>query len=393
MLFKNKFFIVVILLLIFIYGSHLTVTRPQNLKQTLFPLEAQIASLNMDCSEGAPEKLMDLLDFSMHNLGSLANQIAYRDSKGNIYHCEGGWVDSFFGEPVKETHRYRYASITKLVTADLILRLVEEKKLSMDTRLLSIFPEITPLNDTRVNDITIAHLLDHSAGFNRLTPEGDVMFFSAKKKWCPFNLQQLSKERLSFAPGEKQIYSNLGYCLLGSVIEKVSGNPYKEFAKKTYELDNLGIKFIDKSFLPDEVKYDFRFEPMYSENYQIKYDLNAASAAVGLSGSAVGLVQLMENILSRPGLSLLDPPDSTRCSKDKNEKCFGHAFFYYKVNASVFYIHDGYLPGATSLIVVDSDGGIFVMLNAGRAKEQNRMERKAHYLVSRFLLDQSASNN
>lgn len=385
----SRFTLFLVVFVVFAFISHIVITRPQDLKQVFFPLEAHMASIKMECSEGSPEGLKDLLAFGWQERGSLANQIAYRDSMGNIYHCEGGWADRFFGEPVNQAHRYRYASITKLVTADLILRLIEEKKISLDTRLLSIFPEITSLNDSRVNDITIAHLLDHSAGFNRLTPEGDVMFFSAKKKWCPFNLQQLSKERLNFTPGEKQIYSNLGYCLLGAVIEKVTGVPYRDYAKQLYNFDSLGIKFVDKSYLSDEVKYDFRFDSMYSENYQTKYDLNAASAAVGLSGSATALVRLMEKILSRSGLSLLEPPNFKRCQQSKLEKCYGYAFTYYEQrNSSVLFIHDGYLPGVSSLIMVDSHGGILVMLNAGRPEKQNEIEKKTYKLVGTFLTGQ-----
>ena len=388
MIFKYKVFISFVIVFILVFGSHIVITQPQDFQQFLFPLEAKIAGIKSQCSKNSPKGLNELLVFGQER-GSLANQIAYRDSNGGIHHCEGGWADSFFGEPVGETHRYRYASVTKLVTADLILRLIEDKKLSLDTRLLDIFSDIKPTNDARIGNITIAHLLDHSAGFNRLTPEGDIMFFSAKKKWCPFNMQQLAEERLNFAPGEKQIYSNLGYCLLGAVIEKVTGVSYREHAKKIYDLDSLGIKFVDKSFMADEVKYDFRFDPMYDENYQTKYDLNAASAAVGLSGSAMALVKLMEKILSRPGLNLLEPPNFKRCQQNKLEKCYGFAFSYHEKSGSpIVFIHDGYLPGSSALVVVDSRGSILVMLNAGRPEKQIEIEKKAHKLVGRFLAKQ-----
>ncbi len=372
--------------------SHVIISYPQDVKQFFYPIEAKIASTKSNCSDNSPKELYELLELSWFEGGSLANQIAYKDTSGEIHHCEGGWADEFFGHAVTVEHRYRYASLTKLITADLILQLIEEKKISLNTRLLDVFREIKNTRDSRLNDITIGNLLNHSAGFNRLTLEGDVMFSSTEKKWCPFNLNQLSVEKLNFNPGEKQIYSNVGYCLLGAVIEKITDIPFRDYAEKVYKLKSIGIKFVDDSYLPDEVKYDFRFDPMYTENYIKKYDLKAASAAVGLSGSASAMVQLMTKILARPGLNLRSSPDEEICQRnDKNEKCYGFAFVHNKESSSTtFYIHDGYLPGVTSLIVVDKLGRMVVLLNAGRSKNQRDFEGKSHQQVMQFLSKQGS---
>jgi D-alanyl-D-alanine carboxypeptidase len=378
------------------FVSHLVITRPMETALLFYPLEGFWAKQQQSCTANAPEWMKDLLIFSVEERKSLANQIAYRDLQGVLHHCENGWADKLLGDvPVNAHHRFRFASITKVMTADLILQLIDEGKISLNTRLVELFPEIEPQRDERINDITIGHLLDHSAGFDRTGPEGDIMFFSAKKNWCPDQLQGLAKERLHFAPGEKQVYSNLGYCLLGAVIEKVTQMPYRDYAEKVEGLSELSLRFVDDTYFPDEVSYDFRFDIQYGENYPQQYNLRALSSAAGLSGSASSLVKLIEKMLMRPGR--LAPPVTERCGEKMSTECYGFAFNHVQQkNSLALFLHSGYIPGSSSNLVVDSQGGILVILSANSVTyEQNEKTiLKISDSLSNFYLKESqASRN
>jgi D-alanyl-D-alanine carboxypeptidase len=368
--------------------GHMFIVRPMDTARFFFRIEAKIAATELSCSENSPKWMLDLIHTSLQERGSLANQIVYKEPSGKIHHCENGWVGRLLFSPaVTEDNRYRYASITKLITADLALRLIDQGQLKLDQKLVEIFPEIKPVKDQRINDITIANLLNHTAGFDRNNPSGDMMFWSAKKNWCPYSLEKMSTERLDFAPGEKQVYSNLGYCLLGATIEKITGIAYAEHAEKIYGLNQYNIKFIDGPYLPDEVKYDFRNDYFFIENYFEEFDLVANRATAGASGSATGLVQLMDNLLSRQGLSLFAQPSYKDCNLKELHQCYGYAFTHYrpKNNGLYLFTHTGYLPGSSSILVADNHGGIVVLLNAGTAINPAQSNRETIMKIYNFL--------
>lgn len=111
-------------------------------------------------------------------------------------------------------------SITKPLTATLVMKLVEEGKLSVEDPLdehLEGLPE-----DKR--GITLAHLLTHSSGLFELSREVPDHEWIARQDF----LDTVFEAPLSFAPGERYEYSNTGYSVLAAVIEKVSGESFDQ---------------------------------------------------------------------------------------------------------------------------------------------------------------------
>jgi CubicO group peptidase (beta-lactamase class C family) len=137
----------------------------------------------------------------------------------------------------------RLASVTKPITAAAIRQLVHQGKLSLDAKafpLLGLKPPPGQKLDRRLNDITIRHLLEHKGGWDR-DKTFDPMFrpleiASALDKSGPAGPEDVIRyvmgQPLQFNPGSKQCYSNFGYCVLGRVIEKVSGQTYVEYVQK-----------------------------------------------------------------------------------------------------------------------------------------------------------------
>lgn len=113
-------------------------------------------------------------------------------------------------------------SITKQFTAAAIMALQERGALSVHDSLSAFFPDVPP--DKRA--ITLHHLLTHSSGLGEL-PMGD---FDALGRDAMVSAA-LSSELLS-APGERHAYSNLGYSLLGAVVERVTGTGYEAWVRE-----------------------------------------------------------------------------------------------------------------------------------------------------------------
>jgi CubicO group peptidase (beta-lactamase class C family) len=165
--------------------------------------------------------------------------------KGRIIYARGfGMANKEEGMAMQPYHTMRVASVSKLITAAAVMKLVEEGKLRLNDR---VFGPDGILNDEkflsyrdkRVLEITVHNLLNHSGGW---TPRwGDHLFIKdviARElgKELPLDVDDyivfaLSK-RLYFQPGSHSSYSNIGYVILQRVIEKASGMDYEGFVKK-----------------------------------------------------------------------------------------------------------------------------------------------------------------
>lgn len=130
-------------------------------------------------------------------------------------------------EPATTATKYRIGSITKMFTATMILQLVEEGKLALDTRLDKFFPSVP-----NANLITIANLLNHRSGLHNFTSDSDFTSWMTQPKTEDELLVIISRDKPDFQPDEKYSYSNTNYVLLGYIIEKITGESYSQNLKE-----------------------------------------------------------------------------------------------------------------------------------------------------------------
>jgi len=165
---------------------------------------------------------------------------------GRLVYARGfGYADRDAREPVEPTALFRIASISKPVTAVAILQLVEQGRLGLDDQVCDVL-EIQPhledgaAVDPRLSGVTIRHLLQHTGGWDR-DASFDPMFRSpqivralgVEPPARPWDIiRYMAGRPLDFDPGTKYAYSNFGYCLLGRVIEKVTGRPYEQHVQE-----------------------------------------------------------------------------------------------------------------------------------------------------------------
>jgi CubicO group peptidase (beta-lactamase class C family) len=172
---------------------------------------------------------------------------------GRLIFARGfGYADTASKRKTQPYNRFRIASISKLITAIGIMKLQEDGKLSLNDRVFgpgAILddPYFREPKDKRVYDITVAHLLSHEAGWTQRY--GDQMFMPitiAENLGIkpPVDTKSIVRfaldKRLHYTPGTGRAYSNLGYSILGLIIEKVSGMTYEDYCKQ-FVLEPLGI--------------------------------------------------------------------------------------------------------------------------------------------------------
>lgn len=125
----------------------------------------------------------------------------------------------------KENEVYPIASLSKLVTAAAIRRLISSGVIELDSLVINELPDFNPV-DPRFSDVTIRHLLQHRAGFNR-DGSDDPLFYGSNIVGCERAIKIIENRKLDSNPGSEVYYSNIGYCILGSILEEKLGLPYE----------------------------------------------------------------------------------------------------------------------------------------------------------------------
>ena len=147
-----------------------------------------------------------------------------------------GLADVAAGSPATTSSLFRIASVSKPLTSTAIMRLVEQRRLNLDAR---VFGRGALLGTTygsqpysaRVQRITVRHLLHHTAG-GWGNSANDPMFLDPSLTQEQIIDTTLDNRPLDNEPGTAYAYSNLGYCLLGRIIEAVTGQSYTSWVQQ-----------------------------------------------------------------------------------------------------------------------------------------------------------------
>lgn len=390
---KNIAIILFMFLIIFLTAHFVLIDRV-GFWRLIYPLQSKFTIWSIKCNTNSPVWMKESLKYIIKNQKNLSNQIAYIDTKNNLYTCQSGWKKiSFFSDKLNEDSRFRYASLTKLVTSDAILQEINKEKIKLSTGLIDLMPEIKheELKDPRIKEITISNLLEHRSGFDRMHSE-DVVFSFKERSWCPYNVSTLATLELDFAPGERYAYDNRNYCLLGAVLERIEKQSYRGYIQKIYSLNERNIKFVDGYYYPDEVKYDFRNNDFWMESDDNKFDFKALSSSAGLSGSAKQLALVVKEMLKHKPLNILaiDKQTLKNCKIHQFKSCNGYAMWQYREKSSqpIMYFRNGGLPAVTSLAMVTSNSEVIVWMGNGaslydQTYDENLLEKYFYKTLNR----------
>ena len=314
---------------------------------------------------------------------------------GKLVYTKGfGYADRENEVPVEPYHQFRVASVSKLITAVGIFKLIEEGELSLEQHVFGsegILNDSVYLNyrDKKVEQITVLNLLNHSGGWT--TRWGDPMFMPAVvarklHKKLPVNQQDIIEfvlsKRLHFKPGGMSYYSNFGFMVLGEVISKVSGMPYEEYIQ-THVLYPQGIfdMKIGGSYLKDRNEYEVKYyEPevtYYVEDFSGSgemvlrsyggNDMKTLGAAGGWVASSTDLLKLLlavdeiptiKDVLSKESIEQMVTPVIPGMSPLGWRRVNKYGWF-----------RTGTLAGTSALMVRKNDGLAYtVLFNTGNWK-------------------------
>ncbi len=216
-----------------------------------------------------------------------------------IYAKGYGLANKSTNEAVTVNSLFRIASVSKPITAIAIMKLVEDGKLSLDSK---VFGENAILGTKYGNKpyranydkITIKQILEHTSGL-ATNDDNDPMFSNINFSQETIINNTLNNNNLLFVPGSQYKYSNFGYCVLGRVIEKITEKSYINYLQDAI-LKPSGITTIQlTSNAPEKRKSG---EVMYYEPTYNTYSINVErmDAHGGLIASSIDLVKLLSKV-------------------------------------------------------------------------------------------------
>jgi CubicO group peptidase (beta-lactamase class C family) len=277
-----------------------------------------------------------------------------------VYQDAFGDADRENGVAVTPENLFRIASVSKTLTSVAIFSLVEAGRIKLSDRAfgqgaITGSDYGTPPFNPGIEDITIEHLLTHTAGGWPNNDGRDPMFRDPQMSQHELIAFTLRTRPLDHPPGQNYAYSNFGYCVLGRVIEKITRRPYADHVQAAL-LERCGIADMTiagntlAQRRPHEVKY-------YGHGHDNPYGMNVArmDSHGGWIARPADLVQFFmhvdgfaapPNILQAQTIQIM-----TTASAANPHYAKGWA-----VNAADNWWHNGDLPGTTTLAVRTHSG-------------------------------------
>jgi CubicO group peptidase (beta-lactamase class C family) len=295
-----------------------------------------------------------------------------------------GMADSKELAPANMSSLFRIASVTKPITSVTIFTLIEAGKLSLTDKVFGA----SGILGTKygkgpykqyVTDVTVDHLLTHTSG-GWPDDSTDPMFrFDSwdQAKLISWTLENLP---LTYPPGQHWAYSNFGYCLLGRVIEQVTGQAYADYVQSNIlapcGISNMRIAGNSlRQRAPNEVVY----VGQYNED---PYKMNVArmDSHGGWIATPSALVQFLDHVAGSGNIpSMLKPATIRMMTTPSPAFPEGSAAKYARGwmvgnNGLGNWWHDGSLPGSTTIMVRTASGLCWAALANTRTEPHDQID-------------------
>lgn len=313
-----------------------------------------------------------------------------------------GWADQSTHRPVQPGDLFRIASASKTFTAVAILKLIEQGRLGLEDKAFDILSDLKPLPNRTVNpqihQITVRNLLQMSSGWFTRGAQFDPLFgpWSGKIRETlapelPASCQTIARYMMSapikHKPGTHYSYSNTDYCVLGLIINKVTGSPYgyqgyEDYVNRAilYPL-NIRDMFIgstqlaykapreviyyrdEKSASPEELENSFYLP--YGDTELLKKNFANGGWVSSAQDLALFIQKLGNNrILNAESIALMKTKPSFRPAEAKTYYTIGGQIYHNQAGKE-YWIQTGSFTGTNAFVLTTPEGiTIAVLFNS-----------------------------
>jgi CubicO group peptidase (beta-lactamase class C family) len=283
-------------------------------------------------------------------------------------------------EPVREHHRFQIGSISKGFTALAILQQVERGTIGLDDPVTTYLPWFEVRS--AFPPITIHHLLSHTAG---LVMGTDFTGDAVAEVWA------LRETETGFAPGERFLYSNVGYKALGLALEAVTGRPWWESVRERVAepigMGDVDLVITDRARARQPVGYagphaDRPWFPRHGWAPSVWFQSGTADGTI--CATAEELTAYLRLLLAGGG-GVVSPASFERMTtpyavEASTGQTYGYGVRWLPGDPRRYLGHGGGMIGFTALVLVDVEAGFGVasLMNSAFGR---------HHDLARFALE------
>lgn len=243
------------------------------------PIYSQFSTEN-DLNKSKLDSIFDAKEIDNKFMGTLS---IFKNNK-EIYSRSTGYSDIKNNIKSNSNTKYRIASISKTFTSVLIMQLIEEGKLTLDTKLSTFKPQVK-----LAEQITIEQLLSHRSGIYNYTDLKDYRSWMETPMSDEELIDKINKKGRRFKPNKKIEYSNTNYFLLSLIIEIIEEESFNKV------LDNKIIKpfKLSQTYCCENIKNDETAKSYYIEGDLLK---EASDTDLRISSGAGGLISTSKDV-------------------------------------------------------------------------------------------------
>lgn len=371
-------------------------------------LPAQPQSKQMD------KKFSDLTDFykkKSEEKKVVGSSLAMVRDGDVIYHSVYGLTDRDKEKPITKSSIFHWASITKTFTGIAIMQLRDHGLLTLDDRVTEYIPELREVHNEygNMDEITIRHLMTHSAGFRSPTwPWG------GDKTWHPHEPQEWEQlaamfpyTNIQFKPGSQWSYSNPGIIFLGRIIELITKDDYEYYIEKNI-LNPLQMhrSYFDKApyhLLPNLVQSYYLQDDGSYEKARFNLDTGITVSNGGLNAPLPDMLiflnfllgnadpKVYRHVLEKPSIEeMFEPQIAIAPDADNRENVsadqMGLTFFATRVNGTDLISHSGSQNGFISHIYLAPEKNMAYAVAYNTMGETRTLDREIkEYIIGNIF--------
>ncbi len=247
------------------------------------------------------DSLFLVLEQNDRFMGSLA--LSHKGQ--SIYANAVGYADVFSQKKSNTKTKFRIGSISKIFTASLIFKAIEEGKLALDDTIVAYFPSVP-----NAKTITLGNLLNHRSGIYNFTNNPAYLYWNTNKKTRKELIDIIAKGGSIFEPGSKAEYSNANYVLLTFILETVFKESYAELITKkiTIPLQLTSTYFGGKISIENNEANSFQYIKKWEK--QPETDMSVPLGAGAIVSNPTDLNRFMKalfdgDIISKESLDMM----------------------------------------------------------------------------------------
>ncbi|PUB31004.1 D-alanyl-D-alanine carboxypeptidase [Elizabethkingia sp. YR214] len=248
--------------------------------------------------------------------------------------------------------KYNIGSVSKMITAALIFKLVDNHKIKLENKLSLYYPAIP-----NSENITIKNLLEHTSGLKNFIVKNDSIAWLTKKVSEKEIIDEIIHQGIAFQPNEKVLYSNSGYYLLTNIVEKLYKSDYSTILKKEI-INPLRLRnfasFNNTNYNNISLSYNYDNGWKKIEDFYFGNVIGVGDIASTMHDTNLFISNLFTNkILSEKSFHKMLP---------SGEEYFGRGLISVSFGGNQLYGHHGDTYGSHSLVLYDPQNKIAISL-------------------------------